>query len=359
MASKGVTERPQPDDPAGRRPLWRDGRTVSGFSVRVLIVLGLVAVFFLLWYVRHALALLFGGIVVATILDTLVRPFLRVSFINRAIGVGIVLLLIVLALGLAIFFTATDLTRQFASLSEGWPTAINSVQSWLDQFFPNARLSMGAMMDEATAYTTGLVNALAGVLLVVITGAFLAAQPREYAEGALRLAPPKRRPPLAFALERAGRGLKAWLWGKAISMAVVAVLTGLGTWWLGLPAPLLLGIIAGLSEFVPLIGPIVSAIPAIILAISMDGSGTVLWTIVLYIVVQQVESNIILPIIHQKIASLPPALLMFSFVGMGTVFGPAGIVIAAPFTLTIYILVQALWVEPIEEEPRTDIGETT
>ncbi|MGZ9811127.1 AI-2E family transporter [Pseudoroseicyclus sp. H15] len=358
MAERSTqTGRPTGATDHSQNPAWRDGHSVAGFTVRVLIVLGLAAAFFLLWQMRQAVALVFGGIVVATILDSLARPLLHIRFINRGIAVGLVVLMLVIALGLAAFFTAGDMQRQVAILAEGWPAAVAAVQSWLDESFPSAQLRLGMMMDEMTAYTFSFVNALAGTLLVIITGAFLATQPRAYAEGLLRIAPPKRRPPLAFALERAGRGLKAWLMGKAISMAIVAVLTGLGTWWLGLPAPLLLGLIAGLAEFVPLIGPVVSAIPAVILAFSLGGS-TVLWTVALYILVQQVESNIILPIIHQKIASLPPALLMFSFVGMGALFGPAGIVIAAPFTLTIYILVRALWVEPIEDAPPPEKGDT-
>lgn len=324
-------------------------RTLAGFAARTAIALGLFALAFLAWQVRHGIALFFAAIVAAVVIDTLVRPICRHTPLPRPAAVTLVLVALFGALGAALALTAPDLMAQVQALTDAFPRAVERVQGWLSDSLSVGSDRMSMILSEVAQYTGLAVSGVTAFILVVITGAFLALAPRTYARGLVRLFPPRRRDRLRDALEHAGHGLRGWLAGKAMSMGIVAVATGLGTWWVGLPAPLLLGLVAGLAEFVPIIGAIVAAVPALVLALSLDGMSTFWWTLGVYVVVQQVESNILLPLIHEKVAHLPPAVLMFAFAAMGTVFGPVGIVIAAPFALAVYLLVLDLWVRPLED----------
>lgn len=327
----------------------RDPATLAGFTVRVAIALGSFALLFLFWEIRHALALFFAAIVAATVIDALSQPIDRVAKWPRGVTVALVLIVTFSGLGAALWLTSPSLDKQLDDLNKSFPAGIEKVSQWITGSMENGSAQLTEIAGEVVQYTSLVVSGFTAFILVVITGAFLAVAPRTYSEGALRLFPPHRREVLREALNCAGQGLKAWLKGKALSMAVVAVATGLGTWWIGLPAPLLLGLLAGLTEFVPVVGPIIAAVPALLLAIT-QGTSAILWTAGLYVLVQQIESNVILPMIHEQVAHLPPGVLMFAFAAMGLVFGVIGIIIAAPFALVVYLLVKELWVKPIEAD---------
>ncbi|MDF0600150.1 AI-2E family transporter [Psychromarinibacter sp. C21-152] len=329
-------------------PLFRQPQTLAGFAARAAIALGFFALVFLAWQVRHAVALFFAAIVAAVIIDALAGPLTRRTPLPRSVTVPLVLVVLFGGLGLVLTWAAPSLKTQLDAVSNAFPMALDQLESWLSDNLAGVSDQVTTIVSHVAQYTTLAVSGVTGFILVVITGAFLALAPRTYARGFVRLFPVHRRAPLEAALDNAGRGLKGWLRGKVLSMSIVAVATGLGTWWVGLPAPLLLGLIAGLAEFVPIIGAILAAVPALVLAVSQDMQ-TVWWTIGVYLVVQQLESNVILPLIHERVAHLPPAILMFAFAAMGAVFGPVGIVIAAPLSLTLYLLVLDLWVRPMED----------
>ena len=107
-------------------------------------------------------------------------------------------------------------------------------------------------------------------------------------------------------------------------MSFVGVLVCLGTWLIGLPAPLGLGLLTGITDFIPYLGPWLGAAPAVILALS-DGGGTLLWTLLLFVVVQQLESHLVIPLVQQKIVEIPAALLLFAVVAVGLLFGIVGL----------------------------------
>jgi predicted PurR-regulated permease PerM len=131
-----------------------------------------------------------------------------------------------------------------------------------------------------------------------------------------------------------------------LAMLVVGVLTGLGTWAIGLPAPVALGVIAGLGDFVPIVGPLLAIAPAVLVAFG-EGTTTLGLTVVLYIVIQQFEANLLVPLLQRKILSIPPVLLLFSMIAFGFIFGIIGIIVAAPLTIMIYILIREFYVRDL------------
>ncbi|MFQ3595886.1 MAG: AI-2E family transporter, partial [Sphingomonadaceae bacterium] len=132
-------------------------------------------------------------------------------------------------------------------------------------------------------------------------------------------------------------------------------LTGLGLWLIGVPSALTLGLLAGLLEFVPFVGPIVAAIPALLLA-GAQGTETFLWTLGLYLLIQQAEGNIIQPLVQRAAVKIPPVLLLFAILVAAPLFGPVGILLAAPLAVLVFTLVKHLYVREALDTPAEPRG---
>ena len=139
-------------------------------------------------------------------------------------------------------------------------------------------------------------------------------------------------------------------------MVLVFVLTGLGLWAIGVPAALALALLAGLAEFVPIVGPIVAAVPALLIALSA-GWQTALWTLLLYLAIQQVEGNVIQPLVQHRVVSLPPAITVFAVVAFGLLFGSLGVLFATPLAVVVFVAVWTLWVRETPGEPTKLAGD--
>jgi predicted PurR-regulated permease PerM len=199
------------------------------------------------------------------------------------------------------------------------------------------------MFSQVGGILMTIFGGIAHTLLVIAGGIYLAAQPDLYRKGLLKLVPKPSRGLAGDALDASGKALKLWLLGTFVSMALVGSLTAFGLWLIGVPSWLALGLLAGLFEFIPIIGPIAAAIPGVLLALTV-GIDTFLWALALYILIQQMEGNVIQPLVQRYAVDLPPALLLFSVVAGGFLFGIIGIIFAAPLTVVAYVMVKRLYV---------------
>ena len=138
--------------------------------------------------------------------------------------------------------------------------------------------------------------------------------------------------------------LHSWLVGTFVVMIIVGALTTTGLWLLGMPLALALGLIAFFLEFVPYIGPILAAIPAVLVASSL-GSGEVLFVVLLYWAVQSLEGYVLTPLIFQRRLHIPPMITISAQVVLGTLLGVVGVIFATPLTACAMVLVQRLYVE--------------
>jgi predicted PurR-regulated permease PerM len=122
------------------------------------------------------------------------------------------------------------------------------------------------------------------------------------------------------------------------------MLSGLGLWLLGIPSAAALELIAALAEFIPILGPIIGAFPAVIVAFGV-GERMALYVILLYFIIQQIESNLLIPLIQERMVSLPPVLTLFAAVTFGLLFGLMGLLLATPLTVVGMVIVKVLYVE--------------
>ena len=344
-------------DPAQR---WSYSFSDGAFVRRVLIIIALGALAALVWRLAHVLLLGFGAVVVAVILRALADIIAKYVPATKKWSLAFAGLLIAVALGVTLFFFGRQVQAQLAELARIFPPALEYVfgefgvdtRSLLEQL-PKV-IGSGLpqeLMGRVASYGMTLISALADLLVVVVAGVFLAADPMLYKHGLVQLLPVSQHQRIESAIDTSGVALRLWLKGQLFAMALVGVLTGLAVWLIGVPSPVALGLVAAFGEFIPFLGPILAAMPALVIAASQS-TEMLLWTAGAFVVIQQIESNLISPLIQHRTVELPPVLSLLAVLAFATVFGPTGLVLAVPLTVVFYVLIKKLYV-------RETLGEST
>lgn len=336
----------------GAARVRRPALTLSEWTYRMLVAAGVAAGALLLWRLSGVLLIAFGGVLLAVSLRAISDSAARHLDLSPKWALWGTLLALTLLVGAAGWLLGGQISDQLKQLSERLPQALDgfrdSIQgSPIGQAIPDLGSLMGSAssaLSKLGTFTSVTLSGLADVLVLLFVALFLAADPEPYRRGALMLVPPSGRQRVAGALDATGEALRMWLLGKAIAMLAVGVLTTLGLWVLGVPLALSLGVIAGLLDFVPFIGPVVAALPAVLIAFSQQPMDA-LYTALLYAAIQQLEGNVISPLIQRRTVNLQPAVLILAIFGFGVVFGVPGVIFGAPLMVVVMVLVEKLYVE--------------
>ena len=335
------------------------------FVRRVLIVLGLAALFFIAWQLRMLFLMLFGAVVIATIFRAVADSICKYTRVPGGIGTGLAILLVLGTLAGLIAMFGAHIADQLANLRETLPAAWKALEArigdiglsdQLDRLVATITTPGGGSLTGFGRTLLSISGGIADLIVVIFAGIYLATQPNFYRAGLIKLVPPQRRKIAAEAMLESERALRLWLKGQAIAMLVVGLLTGIGLWLLGMPSALVLGLMAGLLEFIPFAGPILSAVPAVLLAAAVSPE-MALWVMLLYLVVQQFEGNLLTPLVQQFAVDLPGAVLLFSLIAFGTLFGTLGVILAAPLAVVTMVLVKRLYVIETLDTPTPIPGE--
>lgn len=201
--------------------------------------------------------------------------------------------------------------------------------------------SIRKMVKNFFSTTLGV---LGDFYVILLLGAFFMANPSPYKKGIIRLVPQKKRQRAGEVIDATGITLKMWLFGKLISMLVVAILTVIGLWIMGVPLFITLAIIAGLLSFIPNFGPLMAIVPAFLVAYVQQPS-LGFWVIGLYVLIQAIESNLITPIIMRRQIQVPLAMTLFSQVLLALLIGGLGLIFATPIIATFMVIIQMLYIE--------------
>jgi predicted PurR-regulated permease PerM len=172
-------------------------------------------------------------------------------------------------------------------------------------------------LTTALAIGGGIISGLA---VVLVGGLYLAAQPGLYGGGLMRMIPEKARAQTQETFDAISASLRGWLKGQALGMVFVGIGTGVGLAIVGVPAAPAIGLVAGFAEFVPYLGTIIAGVPAIILGFS-QGTDTGLWTIAVLVIVQQIQGNVVMPLLQNRMVDLPPAITIFGIIAAGILLG--------------------------------------
>ncbi|MCW8087843.1 AI-2E family transporter [Sabulicella glaciei] len=329
----------------------RDGAFFTDRTRALLVVLLAAILIFVAWQLSNVLLLGFGGVLVAVLLRNLAVGLSRWTRLPAGAALAVV---VIASIGLGVAFAVSvgpRVAEQFGELWRTLPGALAQFRAFLERFdWGRELVEAGTGPRPATllSLATGLVgtvfNALSDLLLVLVVALFLAADPGSYRNGLLRLVPPARRARAAEVLEAMGTGLWRWILGQSIAMLIAAVATAAGLMLLGIPLALALGILAGLLNFVPYLGPILAGVPAVLVAFA-QGPTEALQTLVLVVVIQSLEGYVVTPMLQRRAVAIPPALGILAIVGLGVLFGTYGVLFATPLLLVAMILIRMLYVE--------------
>lgn len=318
-----------------------------GLRRSAMLVL-LAAAAFLLWRLGPVLITAFGGVVFAVVVRRTgvfmgERTPLKVSW-----SVALVLLLLLALAAFGLWRFGTQLTSQFEQVSETLGTSYEDIATWLRGH--GIRVGSpsidGSQLAWLTTLGTTLWQLLSGALLVAFVMAYLALSPGVYRKGVILLFPGRLHERAAEVLDAMEVALWRWTLGKLMAMVLVGALTGLALWWLEVPSAALLGLISGLLEFIPILGPWLAAIPAALVAASV-GLDTALWALFAYGAIQQVESWLITPLAQRSSVALPPAVTLLAIAGFSVLFGMPGLVFATPLALVLMVAVRMLYVDDV------------
>jgi predicted PurR-regulated permease PerM len=323
-----------------------------------------IAVFFvalalLLWFAFKYVLLVFLGTLLAILLRAPTDWIARRTGLREGYALALVGLAFVGLLGIAGYFFGTTLAAQTVELGTRLPQVIEGLLErvrehpwgeWLITYASDGQQADAAkVIGGALGFAGTALEALANVFIVLFFAIFLAAQPGLYVDGVVRLVPVQGRRRAREVLGEIGAVLQRWLVGQSVLMVCIAVLTGIGLLLVGAPLALPLALLAGLLNFIPYVGPIVAAIPAVLVGFS-EGPQMALSVALVFLVAQSIEGYVLEPLVQRRAVHLAPALILFSQMVLGLVGGPLGIIVATPFAAALLVAVKELYVEDALEK---------
>lgn len=331
----------------------------SAMARRAAVVVAVLAVAAGLWFARTPILIAFAGLLLAIVLyrtSHLLAEYLRMP---RLVALAIVVVVVGLFLIFVLWGAGPTLANQVAQLAgaiaRGASTLSKQIATFADQTnwlgdtdpiqLISKFLSPWGIATGATSVALSIVGLFSAGLIVLFFGIYLAADPDTYISLAGRLAPPERREAFLQMLYQTGGVLRRWLVGQGIAMAAIGSFTYVGLLILGVPIPFVLALFAGLAGFLPYLGPIIGAVPMVLVA-GGEGLDLALWVVGLYAVVQFLESYLLTPLIQSRAVSLPPAVVIFSQLVLGAIFGLLGLALATPLVAAAVVPLRYLFGAP-------------
>ncbi len=306
----------------------------------IIFTLVLLASIWLVLQIRDILFLIFIAFIIMSALHPLV-DWMSSKRIPRFLAVLLVYIVVFGIVGFSIAGTIPSLVSETSSFGQDFPKVISAL-------LPNLNIDLNSLTQQIAPIGENLVKVTIGIfsniisLLMVLVFSFYFLLERKHAEKiASGFVGNIKANSFITVVHRIEARLGSWMMGQLFLMFSVGLLSYIGLLLLGVKFALPLAIIAGILEIVPNIGPIVSAIPAILIAVSVSPV-MALSVLILYLVIQQLENNIIVPLVMKKSVGLSPIITIFSLLVGGRLAGVAGAVLAVPIVLIIQELIIAL-----------------
>lgn len=322
---------------------------------------------FVLWQIRQILMLIFAAIVISNALNILVERFQR-SGLQRFFAVLLSLFLLLCVLVIFYFLIVPPFAEQFLQLSELVPQGIEQLGEWieaiesdissglLDQYIPDINQLLqqlppliNRVLGGGVTFFNNALGVLLNSLLVLVLTLMLLANPNPYRKSFVRIFPSFYRRRVDEILQRCNESLRGWLGGILFNMAVISLFSFFGLLLLRVPLALAQATLAGILTFIPNIGPALSVIPPMAIAL-LDSPWKALAVLILYIVIQQVESNLLTPFVMAQQVSLLPAITLLAQLFFVTFFGFLGLFLALPLTVVAQVWLKEVLVKDILDQ---------
>ena len=327
-------------------------------AIALLIAIGV------LWRIRIIILLGFAAVVFATAIDCLVRFLMRHGIKQRGTAIFVSLISLMLVLLFFIVLIVPPVIDQLQQSLYLLPLAVSKVELWLiwlqgrvpeqlvgeiqklgniTRDVPNL---VAQLISNFYGIFSGSLGAIINILLVIVVTIMLLTSPRSYIRLFLAFFPAFYRRRAAYILKKCQVALVGWSKAILFNMLVITILSWLGLSILKVPLPLANALLAGLLTFIPNLGPVLSCIPPIILAM-LDAPWKALAVVILYFLIQQIESNILTPLVMRQQVSLLPAITLLAQAAFAVFFGFIGLFLALPLTVIAQVWIDEVLIKDI------------
>jgi len=349
--------------------------TQSDLVRAALVVVATLVGLQLLWAARFLVLTAFLGVLIGLAASAAVDWILARTRMQRPVAAALVVFGSVAVLLLLALWIGPTLASQSTELKDKLPQAVTKLEVWMAATQPDlldiiappdtmvasgadsvaASSGGGRLVHALTSYAPAISGFAFGVLqstllvfaasvLVIFLALYIATDPGVYRRGMLLLVPEHKRDRVGELLTALSAALKTWFATQLIAMLVIGVVTTIVLSLIGVRAAVPLGVLAGIFEFIPNVGPTLSAVPAILMGLA-DSPRMALIVVGVYWVIQFLENNLLIPYLMREQLDLPPALTLVTQVVMASVFGFLGLFVAIPLLATIVVLVRMLWID--------------
>lgn len=335
----------------------------DSFARRALVVVGLVTAVAILviltWQILDILLLLFLAILFSVFLTAISSWIEDHSPLSYRLALLVTVVLLLAVVGLAGWLAAPSLAEQGEQLVNDLQTSVQDLQTtfsnqpWAEPILnrlPDPQEIGTGSADTVISRVFGIfsrtMDLLTNAVVILFVGLYLALEPDMYANGLIRLVPKSYRRRAGELLDELAYTLRWWLVGRLASMTIVGILSVVGLYFLGIPLAFVLGVLAGLLAFIPIIGPLLALIFPVLIAFTISPTQA-LYVLLLYLGIQTIESYFLTPIIERKAVSLPPVLLILAQLVFGYFFNFRGLVVAAPVTAMLLMATKMLYVQDV------------
>jgi len=334
-----------------------------------LALLATCVALFLVWQTVSSLLIVFAGVLFAAFLDAAARALAPVLPLSRTLRLAVVLLLLTALTGFGLVWGTGKLPEQTRLLLKVMDTQLDVVQQhlltygvdvlgpeWGRDFTQWLFSDQGRFFRHAQFVLGGASTVVTGTLVIVFLGILFAFDPTSHRESLVMLARKSYRPRMRAVMDEMGTVLRFWFVGQLVRIILMTLCTWLALYLIGLPGPFVLGLQAGLSNFIPYLGPIVAGIPIALVAMPL-GASTLVWAVVIYTIIQSIEGYVVGPLILRQAVDTPPAWTLVAIVLLGALFGVLGIALAMPLVAIGRVAILRFYVEDYLgdslEQPRT------
>jgi len=329
---------------------------------------------YILWQIREALLLMFAAVVLATTLNRLARRFQR-SGLKRGFAVLLSVAIFVLIMVGFFWLIVPPFAAQFQELTYRVPKGLERLNHLLDQlearvppqlrpYVPDidslgkqAQPLVNRALGSSFAFVSGSLEVFLKILLLLVWTGMLLANPQAYRKVFVRLFPSFYRRRANGILDQCEVSLEGWITSALIAMSAVGLMSVIGLSVLRVPSALALAVLAGFMNLIPNLGPTISVIPAMAIAL-LDTPWKSLTVLALYFVIQQTEGNLITPFVMAHQVSLLPAITLISQLFFFTFFGFLGLFLALPLTVVAKIWLQEVLIKDVLDQwggkPKTE-----
>lgn len=327
-------------------------------TARTLRVIAIAAaMLLLLWALADVMLLVFLAILIGAILRALARRAARYTHLPQSAALACVIVVLIGGVGVLIYYLGPLLAAQGETL---WKTVLHQIDAirrgdghsdwaqWLLQRLSAWSAVGGPLATFARSFITLTTSGLIEVLVMCVAALYFAIDPELYLGGVVLLLPRRHRARGRKILLDAGRALVLWSAGQFIDMLVVGTIVAIGFSVLHLPLAFGLAVLAGLLTFVPFLGALVAAVPALLVGFA-TGWHTAIWVIVVFVCCHIVEAYIVGPSVQRRTVRLPPALTILSMTCLGSIFGLLGVILGAPLAAVLLVVIREAYVSDVLE----------